>query len=258
MKIRDSVGVITGGASGLGERVARMLAENGGRAAIWDLPDSKGPQLASEFDGNVRFVPTDVTNPDQVEAAAAASMEAFGRIDLNVNAAGISPAHRVINRQGEMHPLDTFKKVVEVNLVGLFDVMRHCALEMSRNEPGEDGERGLIVNVTSIAAFEGQPGQAAYTASKAGVAALTLQLARDLERQAIRVMGVAPGMMDTAMLAGVGEERRQALTDIHLFPKRLGRAEEFAQLVRSMMEIPLLNGEVIRLDAATRLGMDKR
>jgi 3-hydroxyacyl-CoA dehydrogenase/3-hydroxy-2-methylbutyryl-CoA dehydrogenase len=142
---------------------------------------------------------------------------------------------------------------VEVNLIGMFDVIRQTALRMSENEPGEDGERGLIVNVASIAGYEGQVGQAAYTASKGAVIALTLQLARDLERQAIRVMGVAPGMMDTAMLAGVDEARRQALIDIHLFPKRLGTPADFAALVRAFMETTLLNGEVVRLDAATRL-----
>jgi 3-hydroxyacyl-CoA dehydrogenase/3-hydroxy-2-methylbutyryl-CoA dehydrogenase len=253
MKIENSVGVITGGASGLGEGVVRMLASGGGRAAIVDLPGSRGEEIAAELGDSVRFFATDVTATDQVEAAVDGAVEAFGRIDLVVNAAGVSPAARVVGREGKLFSLETFKQAIDINLVGLFDVVRRSALKMSENEPGEDGERGLIVNVASIAAFEGQVGQAAYTASKGAVAALTIQLARDLERQAIRVMCVAPGMMDTAMLAGVDEKRRQALIDIHLFPKRLGRPEDFAQVVRTMMEVTLLNGDVFRLDAGTRL-----
>jgi 3-hydroxyacyl-CoA dehydrogenase/3-hydroxy-2-methylbutyryl-CoA dehydrogenase len=253
MKIENSVGLITGGASGLGEGVVRMLASGGGRAAILDLPGSRGEEIAAELGDSVRFFATDVTAPDQVEAAVDGAVEAFGQIDVVVNAAGISPAARVVGRAGKLFPLETFKQAIDINLVGLFDVVRRSALKMSENEPGEDGERGLIVNVASIAALEGQVGQAAYTASKGGVAALTIQLARDLERQAIRVMCIAPGMMDTAMLAGVDEKRRQALIDTPLFPKRLGRPQDFAKVVRTMMEVTLLNGDVLRLDAGTRL-----
>jgi 3-hydroxyacyl-CoA dehydrogenase/3-hydroxy-2-methylbutyryl-CoA dehydrogenase len=231
-----------------------MLVADGGRAAIVDVAASRGADLAAELGPSAVFIPTDVSVPEQVEAAVAGAVEAFGGIHLTVNAAGISPAHRVIGRDDRLFPLSVFKQAIDVNLVGLFDVVRNTALAMSRNEPGEDGERGLIVNVASIAAFEGQAGQAAYTASKGAVAALTIQLARDLERQRIRVMCIAPGMMDTAMLAGVDEKRRQALIDVNLFPRRLGRPEEFARAVRSMMEITLLNGDVLRLDAAGRLG----
>jgi 3-hydroxyacyl-CoA dehydrogenase/3-hydroxy-2-methylbutyryl-CoA dehydrogenase len=253
MKVKDTVGIVTGGASGLGEGAVRMLVAAGGRAAIVDLPGSKGEEIAAELGDAARFFAADVTVTEQVESAVAGAVEAFGRIDLAVNCAGVSPAQRVIGRDDELYPLETFKRALDINLSGLFDVVRHSALAMSKNEPGEDGERGLIVNVASIAGLEGQVGQAAYAASKGGVAALTIQLARDLERQGIRVMCVAPGMMDTAMLAGVDDRRRQGLIDLHVFPKRLGRAEEFGRLVRSFMEITLLNGDIVRLDAATRL-----
>lgn len=253
MRVENSVGLITGGASGLGEGVVRMLAAAGGRAAIVDLPGSRGSEIAAELGDSVRFFPTNVTDSEQVAAAVAGAAEALGRLDLTVNCAGVSPAGRVLGREGKMFSLEVFRQAIEINLIGLFDVVRHSARVMAENEPGEDGERGLIVNVSSIAGIEGQVGQAAYTASKGGVAALTLQLARDLERQAIRVMAVAPGMMDTAMLAGIDENRRQALIDIHLFPKRLGRPEDFAQLVRTFMEVTLLNGDLVRLDAGTRL-----
>ena len=194
-----------------------------------------------------------MTKTDQVEAAVAQSVDAFGRIDLCVNAAGIGPAARIVSRDGTLFPLDLFKTTVDINLVGAFDVMRQTAGAMNRNAPGESGERGLIVNVASIAAFEGQPGQASYSASKGGIVALTLPAARDLAKIGVRVMTIAPGIMDTPMLAGADDKRRQALIDIHVFPKRLGTPEDFAHLVRSIMENTMLNGEVIRLDAATRL-----
>jgi 3-hydroxyacyl-CoA dehydrogenase/3-hydroxy-2-methylbutyryl-CoA dehydrogenase len=253
MKVEGAVGLVTGGASGLGEGVVRMLVGSGGRAVILDLPGSRGDAIADELGDAVVFVPTDVTQTDQVEAGVAAVAEAFGRLDVTVNCAGVSPAQRVIGKDGVLYSLDVFRKAIDINLIGLFDVVRHSALLMSSNEPGMDGERGLIVNVSSIAGLEGQVGQAAYTASKGAVAALTIQLARDLARQSIRVMAVAPGMMDTAMLAGVDDTRRQALLDLHVFPKRLGVPEDFAALVRTFMEVTLLNGDVVRLDAATRL-----
>jgi 3-hydroxyacyl-CoA dehydrogenase/3-hydroxy-2-methylbutyryl-CoA dehydrogenase len=253
MKVQNSVGLVTGGASGLGEGLVRMLVAGGGRAAIVDLPGSRGEALAAELGPAARFFPTDVSVPEEVEATMSGVVAAFGRIDLTANCAGVSPAQRVLGKDRVLYPIDVFRRTVEINLVGLFDVVRWSAYHMAENEPGEDGERGLIVNVASVAALEGQVGQAAYTASKGAVAALTIQLARDLERQAIRVMAVAPGMMDTAMLAGVDERRRAALVDLHVFPKRLGRPEEFARLVRTFMEVTLLNGDIVRLDAATRL-----
>jgi 3-hydroxyacyl-CoA dehydrogenase/3-hydroxy-2-methylbutyryl-CoA dehydrogenase len=253
VEIDGAVGLITGGASGLGEGVVRMLAAGGGRAAIVDLPQSRGHELANELGDAVRFFATDVADPEQVQASVRGAVDAFGRLDLTVNCAGVSPAHRILGKDRELYPLELFRRAIDINLTGLFDVVRWSAYYMAENAPGIDGERGLIVNVASIAGFEGQVGQVAYTASKGAVIALTIQLARDLERQGIRVMGVAPGMMDTGMLAGVDDRRRAALADLHVFPKRLGRPEDFARLIRTFMELTLLNGDVVRLDAATRL-----
>jgi 3-hydroxyacyl-CoA dehydrogenase/3-hydroxy-2-methylbutyryl-CoA dehydrogenase len=254
MQISGSVGVITGGGGGLGAGAARMLVGNGGKVVILDLPSSPAADLAAELGDAALFVPTDVTDSAQVEAAVAASIDAFGRIDILVNAAGISPAARVVNRAGKMFPLDVFEKTLDVNLTGVFDVIRQVSKAMTANEPGDDGERGLIVNVSSAAATEGQVGQAAYTATKGAIAALTLQLARDLGDWGIRVMAIAPGIMDTPMLAGIDEDRRNALLNLHLFPKRLGTPEDFAALVKVFAEVNLLNGEVVRLDAGTRMG----
>ncbi|MEU3011683.1 SDR family NAD(P)-dependent oxidoreductase [Nocardia asteroides] len=253
MHIEGSVALITGGASGLGLGVARMIAARGGQAMIADLPTSRGHEVAVELGDSVAFIPTDVADPDQVTTAVQATLALFGRLDLCVNCAGISPAHRVVKRDGTLFPLDTFTSTVAVNLTGLFDVVRNAAGAMAKNPPGTDGERGLIVNVASIAALEGQVGQAAYAASKGGVVALTLPLARDLAGLGIRVMTVCPGIMDTAMLADADDTRRQALLDIHVFPKRLGRSDDFADLVAAFMTNTMLNGDVVRLDAATRL-----
>jgi 3-hydroxyacyl-CoA dehydrogenase/3-hydroxy-2-methylbutyryl-CoA dehydrogenase len=247
--------VVTGGASGLGAGTVRMAVRNGGRAVILDLESSAGAELAGELGNAARFVPCDVSQPEQVERALSDAAAAFRRIDVVVNAAGISPASLVLDKSGRLFPLEVFRRAVEINLIGLFDVVRQAALHMSRNEPSEEGERGLIVNVASIAGFEGQAGQAAYSASKGGVIALTLPLARDLARWGVRVMCIAPGIMDTGMLAGIDEERRSRLVDIHVFPKRLGVPEDFARLVHCFMEDTLLNGEVVRLDAATRLNV---
>jgi 3-hydroxyacyl-CoA dehydrogenase/3-hydroxy-2-methylbutyryl-CoA dehydrogenase len=177
----------------------------------------------------------------------------MGRIEILVNAAGVAPAQRVVSRDGALFDLDLFEFVVAVNLVGMFDVIRNVAGAMAANEPGPDGERGAIVNVASIAAFEGQVGQAAYSASKGGVVAMTLPLARDLAALGIRVNAVAPGIMDTPLLADAPSDLKQALAGIHVFPKRLGTPEDFAHLVQSIVENPLLNGEVIRLDAGARM-----
>lgn len=256
MEVEKSVGVVTGGASGLGEGLVRMLVRGGGRAVVLDLPSSKGAEMVDELGSErLRFVEVDVAAPDQVERAMGAAHEAFGRIDLLANCAGVSPASLVLSRNKDLYPLDMFRRTVDINLNGLFDMVRWGAYYMSENEPSDEGERGLIVNVASIAGYEGQTGQAAYAASKGGVIALTLPLARDPARWGIRVMAIAPGIMDTGMLAGIDEERRAKLVDIHVFPKRLGRPDDFARLVRCFMENTLLNGEVVRLDAATRLGV---
>ncbi|MCZ4519474.1 SDR family NAD(P)-dependent oxidoreductase [Rhodococcus ruber] len=253
MKINGSVAVVTGGASGLGLGVVTMVAKNGGKAAILDLGASEGASLASELGDSVVFIPTDVTDTSSVENAFGEVKKAFGRVDVCVNSAGTGVGKRVLNKDKAMFPLDLYKKVVDLNLIGLFDVVRHAARAMSDNEPGVDDERGLIVNVASIAGYEGQVGQAAYAASKGGVIASTLPLARDLASWGIRVMTIAPGIMDTAMLAGVDEKVKAAVTEIALFPRRLGNGDDFASLVGHMMENNLLNGEVVRLDAGTRL-----
>jgi 3-hydroxyacyl-CoA dehydrogenase/3-hydroxy-2-methylbutyryl-CoA dehydrogenase len=253
MRVSRSVGLVTGGASGLGEGVVRMLVEGGGRAVILDRAGTRGAALAEELGDAVAFVPCDVTDTVIVESAVADAVAAFGQIDLLVSSAGISPAARVVAKDGTPFPLDVFRSGIDVNLVGLFDVLRHTASAMARNEPGDDGERGLIVNIASIAGMEGQVGQASYAASKGGVIALTLPLARDLAVWGIRVMCICPGVMDTAMLADASDELRGALADINVFPKRLGRPEDVAGLVRVFMETTYVNGDVVRVDAATRL-----
>jgi 3-hydroxyacyl-CoA dehydrogenase/3-hydroxy-2-methylbutyryl-CoA dehydrogenase len=252
MKVDGSAALITGGASGLGEATARRLGAAGADVTILDLPESDGAEVAEHIGG--RFVPADVTDPADVEAAVDAAAGAMGGIHLCVNAAGIAPAHRVVTRAGDLFPLDMYETVIRVNLIGVFDVTRRVAKQMADNEPNDDGERGLIVNVASIAATEGQVGQAAYSASKGGVAAMTLPLARDLASYGIRVNTIAPGIMETPMIAGMSDDVRQSLEAVHVFPKRLGRPEEFAALVQHLFENPLINGEVIRLDAAARMG----
>lgn len=254
MRVADSVTLVTGGASGLGAATARLVTELGGRVAVVDLPGTPGAALAAELGAGARFVPADVTDTAAVEAAVDTVLAEFGRLDLCVNCAGICPAARVVNRAGELFPLDVFRRAVDVNLIGTFDVLRHAARAMTRNAPGADGERGLIVLTASIAGTEGQVGQAAYAASKGAIIALTLPLARDLASVGIRVMTISPGSMDTAMFAAFGDGVRDSLLDTAVFPKRAGRAGEFAQLVRAFAENPYLNGEVVRLDAATRLG----
>ena len=195
----------------------------------------------------------DVSDPESVRAAVESAREHFGEIQILVNAAGVAPAQRVISRDGVMFDLELFKFTVGVNLIGMFDVIRNVAGVMVNNEPAEGGERGVIVNVASIAAYEGQVGQAAYSASKGGIVGMTLPLARDLAGAGIRVVTVAPGIMDTPLLAGAPQELKDSLAKLHVFPQRLGTAEDFAHLVQAIVENPLLNGEVIRLDAAARM-----
>lgn len=253
MRVENTVGVVTGGASGIGEGIVRMLVKEGGRAAILDLPGSNGAVLAEELGDAAAFFPLDVTEPAEVEATIAAVAERFGAIHLVVNSAGISPAARVVARDGTLFPLDLFRRGVEVNLIAAFDVLRNAAGVMARNEPTDEGERGLVVNIGSIAAFEGQVGQASYSASKGGIVAMTLPLARDLAQQGIRVMSVCPGTIDTPMVKKASQEIRDYLTAANVFPKRLGEAADIAAVVRTCIETTYLNGEVIRVDAAVRM-----
>ena len=246
--------LVTGGASGLGAATARRLASAGARVAILDLPSSEGASVADDIGRGAFFVDADVTDTDDVGSAIDAVTEALDGLEVCINAAGVAPAHRVIARSGEMFPLDLFSFVIGVNLIGMFDVTRRAAAAMSANEPNADGERGLVINVASIAAYEGQVGQVAYSASKGAVAAMTLPLARDLASRGIRVMCIAPGIMDTPMLAGAPQQLRDSLAKVHVFPQRLGRPDEFAALAQHMVENGLLNGEVVRLDAGARMG----
>lgn len=253
MQIEGSVALITGGVSGLGLGAARRIVDMGGRVVMMDINESLGKTVSEDLGESARFVACDVSDAAAVSAAVDGAAEAFGGVQILVNAAGVAPAQRVLARDGTMFDLDLFKFTVGVNLIGMFDVIRNTARVMSRNEPGDSGERGAIVNVASIAAFDGQVGQAAYSASKGGVVGMTLPLARDLGSIGVRVNTVAPGIMDTPLLAGAPQELRDALAKLHVFPKRLGTPEDFAHLVTSIVENEMLNGEVIRLDAAARM-----
>ncbi|MDH3470445.1 MAG: SDR family NAD(P)-dependent oxidoreductase [Acidimicrobiia bacterium] len=253
MKVENSGVLITGGASGLGEATARLVVAKGGRVALLDLPGPKGPQLAEELGEAAHFIPVDVTVPEEVEEAVGGAAEALGQIDAALLAAGIAPAHRMITKDGDPFPLDLFRLTIEINLIGMFDSARHVIVQMSRNEPGANGERGLVVTVASVAAFEGQIGQAAYSASKGGIVGLTVPMARDVASLGIRVMTIAPGIMDTPLLANAPDDLKERLGAISQFPPGLGDPGAFALLVTQFMENTLLNGEVVRLDGAGRM-----
>jgi NAD(P)-dependent dehydrogenase (short-subunit alcohol dehydrogenase family) len=243
--------LVTGGGSGLGAATARMVVEQGGSVVVADVDTERGERVAAELGERARFVPTDVTDEASVGAAVAAALE-LGGPHVAVSCAGIAPAERVLGRDGP-HSLARFVAAIQVNLVGTFNVTRLAAQAMAANEPGEDGERGVIVNTASVAAFDGQIGQAAYSASKAGVAGMTLPIARELARHGIRVMAIAPGTFDTPMLAAMSDQVRASLGAQVPFPSRLGRPTEYAALVRHIVENRMLNGETIRLDGAIRM-----
>jgi NAD(P)-dependent dehydrogenase (short-subunit alcohol dehydrogenase family) len=253
MQIADNTFLVSGGASGLGAACVRALAAAGGNVVIADLNAAAGEALAAELGGRARFAPADVTDEAAVRAAVGLAVSSFGGLHGAVTCAGIAIAERVLGKNGP-HPLGAFAKVVSVNLVGSFNVLRLAAEAMAKNAPGPDGERGVVVMTASVAAFEGQVGQAAYAASKGGVAALTLPAARELARVGVRVVSIAPGIFDTPLLAGLPEPARQSLGQQVPFPPRLGRPEEFAALVRHIVENPMLNGSVLRLDGALRMG----
>lgn len=251
MRPKDMVALVTGGASGLGRASVEALLEVGAKAIICDLPRSPGESVAEELGSAVAFAPTDVTDPDQVQAAIDLAVERFGGLHIAVNCAGIGWAQRTVSKSGP-HDLKVYELVIRVNLIGTFNVIRLAAQQMSSQEPiGE--ERGVIVNTASVAAFDGQIGQAAYSSSKGGVVSLTLPVARDLAPRQIRVVTIAPGTFDTPMLAGLSEDQRQKLVDEIPHPHRLGQPSEFAALVRHIVENPMLNGETIRLDGAIRM-----
>ena len=253
MEIRGIGAIVTGGASGLGEATARALAQRGAQVALLDLSRSKGAQVAEEIGGETLFVEADVTREEQVSAGVERAVEAFGGLHALVNCAGIGSAGRTVSREGVPFDLAGFRQTVEVNLVGTFNAIRLAAVAMLKNAPNEGGERGAIVNTASAAAFEGQIGQCAYSASKGGVVGMTLPIARDLAVSGIRVCTIAPGLFATPMLMTMPEEARAALASHVPFPPRLGQPSEFAALACHIVENAMLNGEVIRLDGAVRM-----
>ncbi|MGE5469983.1 MAG: 3-hydroxyacyl-CoA dehydrogenase [Bacteroidota bacterium] len=253
MQIKDKVFLVTGAGSGLGAATARMLAEAGAKVILADLNREAGEQLARELGEGTRFVETDVANEASAVHAVDSAVAAFGGLHGLVNCAGVAPAEKVVGRDGP-HRLASFAKVIEINLVGTFNMIRLAAEAMQKAEPDAGGERGVIVNTASVAAFDGQLGQAAYAASKGGIVALTLPVARELARNGIRVMTIAPGIMETPMLLGMPPDVQESLGKMVPFPSRMGKPAEFAALVRHIAENAYLNGEVIRLDGAIRMG----
>ena len=253
MDIRGRTFLVTGGASGLGGAAVRRLVEGGGNAVIADINTEVGEKLAAELGERARFVKVDVTSEQDVGTAVRTARDAFGGLHGLVNCAGIAVVGKVLDRDNNPHPLDQFARGIQVNLIGSFNCIRLAAQAMTANEPDAEGERGVIVNTASVAAFDGQIGQASYSASKAGVAGMTLPIARELARSGIRCVTIAPGLFDTPMMASLPEEARQSLGQQVPFPPRLGRPEEFAALVAHIVENTMLNGAVIRLDGAIRM-----
>jgi NAD(P)-dependent dehydrogenase (short-subunit alcohol dehydrogenase family) len=247
----NAVFFVTGGASGLGEATARMLVAAGAGVLIADVNETSGTRVAAELGQRARFAAVDVTDESSVQRALD-SAASLGPLRGVVNAAGVVLAEKVLGKSGT-HPLNAFERVIRINLVGTFNVIRLASAMMSTNAPAEDGERGVIVNTASVAAFDGQIGQAAYSASKSGVAGMTLPVARELARYGIRVMTIAPGIFDTPMMAALPEAARASLGQQVPFPPRFGKPEEYAALVKHIIENPMLNGEVIRLDGAIRM-----
>jgi NAD(P)-dependent dehydrogenase (short-subunit alcohol dehydrogenase family) len=249
MEIKGKKAVVVGGASGMAKASAELLKGRGADVAIVDLPSSAGAEVAKALGGS--FFECNVMDAEETEAALNGAAEALGGVHISVNTAGGGAAKRTLTKEGP-HPLEEFRRVVELNLISSFNISRLVAEKMSTNEP-EDGERGVIINTASVAAFDGQIGQAAYGASKAGVAGMTLPMARDLSRSGIRVMTIAPGIFETPMLMGMPQEVRDALGKMVPFPQRLGMPGEYAHLAKTIIENTMLNGETIRLDGAIRM-----
>ncbi len=252
MKLSDVVAIVSGGASGLGEATVRRLVGGGGKVVIADRDEAKGQKLAAELGESCAYVKVDVTSQADVEAAIARA-EQWGPLRVAVSCAGVGWAARTLNKENQPHALDLFQTVIGINLIGTFNVSRLCAAAMAKTAPLDDGERGVIVNTASVAAFDGQIGQVAYTAAKAGVAGMTLPMARDLSAVGVRVNTIAPGTFDTPMLAMLPEPARQALAAGIPFPKRLGNPAEYAHLVETIVTNRYLNAETIRLDGALRM-----
>ncbi|XP_076338961.1 hydroxysteroid 17-beta dehydrogenase 10 [Tachypleus tridentatus] len=252
--VKGLVALVTGGASGLGQATVQRLVNQGARVVICDLPTSKGQDVAKTLGDSCAFAPTDVTSEEDVGKALDLVKDKFGKLDVAVNCAGIGVAFKIYNFKKDLpHSLEDFKKVLLVNCLGTFNVNRLALGLIGKNEPDSDGQRGVLINTASIAAFEGQTGQVAYSASKGAIVGMTLPIARDLAPQGIRCCTIAPGLFDTPLLAGLPEKVRTFLAKTVPFPSRLGNTEEFAHLVQFIVENPLVNGEVIRLDGALRM-----
>ena len=252
MQIGGSTFIVTGGASGLGAATARMLVRGGAKVILADLNDAQGQALAAELGASTRFVRTDVCDEASAQAAVAAAQNSFGGLHGLINCAGIAIGERVVGKEGP-HALGSFVRAININLIGSFNMTRLAAEVVSRNAPNSGGERGVIVYTASIAAFDGQIGQAAYAASKAGVVGMTLPIARELARSGIRVMTIAPGLFETPMMAGLPEDVQVSLGKMVPFPPRLGSPDEYASLVAEIISNEMLNGETIRLDGALRM-----
>lgn len=254
MQITNKVFLVTGAGSGLGAATASALVEAGAKVVLVDLNRQAGEKMVADLGANTRFVETDVANEASAVNAINTAISTFGALHGLVNCAGVAPAEKVLGKEGP-HRLESFAKVININLVGTFNMIRLAADAMMKHEPDANGERGVIINTASVAAYEGQLGQAAYAASKGGIVALTLPVARELARSGIRCMTIAPGIMETPMLLGMPPEVQDSLNKMVPFPTRMGKPAEYAALVRHIAENAYLNGEVIRLDGAIRMGV---
>lgn len=256
MNLQQATALVSGGASGLGEATVRAFHAAGANVIIADLNQDRGNALVTELGDRVRFALTNVVNEADVQQAVNLAVETFGALHIAVSCAGIAEARKTLGKVGGEygpHSLDAFRRTIEINLIGTFNVIRLAAFAMEKNVPNEEGERGVLINTASVAAYDGQIGQAAYSASKGGIVGMTLPIARDLAKSGIRVMTIAPGLFETPLLAGLPEEARLSLGQQVPFPSRLGRPAEYGLLAKSIVENPMLNGEVIRLDGAIRM-----
>ncbi|RSL32499.1 3-hydroxyacyl-CoA dehydrogenase [Salibacterium salarium] len=252
MQLKDNVWIVTGAASGMGGACAKMIVNNGGKVVIADINVRKGRKLAEELGKNAIFLKTDVTSEEDASRTVEDSINHFGKLNGLINCAALGVAEKILNKKST-HSLEHFSRVVQINLVGTFNMLKQVADKLKRNEPNQDEEQGVIINTASVAAFEGQIGQAAYSASKAGIAGLTLPAARELARYGIRVMTIAPGLFETPLYEALPESAKDTLGGMTPFPQRLGRPSEYAALSKQIIENPMLNGETIRLDGALRM-----
>jgi 3-hydroxyacyl-CoA dehydrogenase/3-hydroxy-2-methylbutyryl-CoA dehydrogenase len=253
MEIKGCTALVTGGASGLGEASVRQLVADGAKVAILDVDEERANRLVAELGSSVIFCKTDVTDEKSVQASIGKAMEAFGGVHIALNCAGIIGPAKIISKRGSI-PIELFNKVLQVNLVGTLIMIKNAAEKMLENSPNADGEKGVVINTASVAAFEGQIGQAAYSASKGGIVGMTLPIAREFADYGIRVITIAPGLFETPMMGGLSEKAKESLVQMVPFPKRLGRPSEYAQTVKHIIENPMFNGATIRLDQAIRMG----